>query len=551
MSERIDRFHQRKARQAQAPSEPCLVLMPAPDALQAFTTGAVDQAFLARLAAIDSPVDLTVGRAEVEALLKELADGYDKARFDRMLGECKQGIVGAIAGPFGMGRLVGALDKTGGNVDTIHNAREGVWATEGAKQAYDNRGDYNKKMAKKYHQHKNYKATNAEYSQQFKHSDAGAEDIYRDQQLKHSHGDKMHLDHVRSAKETHDDAGVYLAGLDPKDVANRSANLGPTSESINTSKEQLTPAEYLEYLRRKTSSRKAIVEKLQSKEALTGKESAELKKLLQQEQVQEERVKQADKRATEDRERLVNGTYYESKKFVADLAKTSATEAGKMALQQALGEALSEFFVAAIDEVRDWYAHGHQEVMLATRLKRIADRVASRWKHFRDVAIQGAISGFLSNLATVVINMVATTQKRLVRMIREGFFSLLRALKLLLFPPEGMTFRQAAHEASKLAFAGGILVGGIVLEEVILRQLQAFGFGFIADIATAVIVGSLTAIAMALTAYALDRLDLLGVGEEAQHTHTMQVLDQRIETSIEASECLLLELQRPELTSTV
>ena len=46
-------------------------------------------------------------------------------------------------------------DKRGGNVDTIHNARQGVYASEAEHQKYEQRGDY-KEVSDLYHQHKNY-----------------------------------------------------------------------------------------------------------------------------------------------------------------------------------------------------------------------------------------------------------------------------------------------------------------------------------------------------------------------------------------------------------
>lgn len=97
----------------------------------------------------------------------------------------------------------------------------------------------------------------------------------------------------------------------------------------------------------------------------------------------------------------------------------------------------------------------------------------SKWedavKAFRD----GAVSGFISNLLTVVINTVMTTWKRWVRIVREGVTSLYCALKMLAFPPEGMTLEQAAHEASKLLVAGAVVGLGVFGEE---RSWQSVGW---------------------------------------------------------------------------
>jgi hypothetical protein len=204
---------------------------------------------------------------------------------------------------------------------------------------------------------------------------------------------------------------------------------------------------------------------------------------------------------------------------------------------------LTEFFIAAIDEVCDWHSGGRQDIALAKRLKRVANRVAKRWKDILSAGMVGVLSGFLSNLATIVINVFLTTQKRMVRMIREGMFSFVRAVRVIVTRPDEMTLREAMHEASKLVLAGGLVVGGVMLEEVILRQLQAFGLGVVADIATAAIVGSIVAIAIALSAYTIDRLDLLGVQQEKRQTRIIERLDANIHQSIGRFESMLFELE--------
>ncbi|WEI18742.1 hypothetical protein PY247_00520 [Acinetobacter proteolyticus] len=48
-------------------------------------------------------------------------------------------------------------DKKGGDVDTIHNVRQGIWATEQEMQNYECRGKYDSEA---YHRHANYIETN-------------------------------------------------------------------------------------------------------------------------------------------------------------------------------------------------------------------------------------------------------------------------------------------------------------------------------------------------------------------------------------------------------
>jgi hypothetical protein len=535
MSDRIDRFQKRKALlAAQADGMPLsLVVASAPTQ----TNEGVDTALLAALSTIDAQPEISVTHAEVEALLQCLSDEHAQSRFNEMITECKRSIISSVAGPFGVGGLVSAFDKVGGNVDTIHNVREGVWATDAEHEKYQARGEYDPTP---YHSHDGYKGRNAEVSASYKQG--SAVDSYTGKPFVQG-VDSTNLDHVISAKETHDDAAIYLADLNPTDLANRPDNLKPTEESINKSKRQDSATAFLARLERQREERQQAISSLEAKETLTVPESKKLAKLKKLEKIDSDRLLEADRQAREDRDRQVNETYYGSRKFAVNALTTSAVEGAKMGLQQAIGVALTEFFIAAIDEVCDWHSGGRQDIALAKRLKRVANRVAKRWKDILSAGMVGVLSGFLSNLATIVINVFLTTQKRMVRMIREGMFSFVRAVRVIVTRPDEMTLREAMHEASKLVLAGGLVVGGVMLEEVILRQLQAFGLGVVADIATAAIVGSIVAIAIALSAYTIDRLDLLGVQQEKRQTRIIERLDANIHQSIGRFESMLFELE--------
>ncbi|KZC39473.1 hypothetical protein RHOFW510R12_19820 [Rhodanobacter sp. FW510-R12] len=286
-----------------------------------------------------------------------------------------------------------------------------------------------------------------------------------------------------------------------------------------------------------------FLEELRSKGQRTEKEERHLKNLQQLEEVDHEKVREAQARSDEAINGSINKKYYRSKKFAKNVAKTSINEAKRMAFQQAIGTALSEFFLAAIDEIRDWHKSGRSSLMLGQRLKNIGMRVAKSWKKVLSAAAQGALAGFLSNLVTVLVNVLVTTQARAVRMIREGFMSLVRAVKTLVMRPEGTTFAEAAHAATKVAFAGGIVIGGIVLEELIIQQLQVLGLGFVAGAATAVIVGSVTGIVTVLVTYSLDKLDLFGVEAEARGERLQLTLDREVERSAAECDAMLLELE--------
>ncbi len=540
MSSKAERFKARKARM-QAAQQPSLALLPSQGTRGEARRG-VDAAFLAELSRIDDPVDLEVGRAEVEALLHHLRDTDGERRFDQLLADCKTSVVQSIVGPFGLGAVVAQHDKVGGNVDTVHNVREGIYASELERDRFNGRGDYKSKdVSGKYHKDAGYIRKNAKDSKAFKGD--GVADAYRNADLKQSAGGEKQLDHTRSAVDIHNDPAAYLAELDPAALAGHPDNLNSTASYVNNRKGRMTGEEFIDWLKATAAKRREDIEELRSKGQRTEKEERHLKNLQQLEEVDHEKVREAQARSDEAINGSINKKYYRSKKFAKNVAKTSINEAKRMAFQQAIGTALSEFFLAAIDEIRDWHKSGRSSLMLGQRLKNIGMRVAKSWKKVLSAAAQGALAGFLSNLVTVLVNVLVTTQARAVRMIREGFMSLVRAVKTLVMRPEGTTFAEAAHAATKVAFAGGIVIGGIVLEELIIQQLQVLGLGFVAGAATAVIVGSVTGIVTVLVTYSLDKLDLFGVEAEARGERLQLTLDREVERSAAECDAMLLELE--------
>ncbi|UPU90394.1 hypothetical protein M0766_15810 [Pseudomonas putida] len=151
--------------------------------------------------------------------------------------ELEKTVVNSLATSFGLDFLL-FQDKHGGDVNTVHNARNGVWATEQEKQSFEQRGAYNPDP---YHQHENYITTGRR--DKATHLAGDLHDPYRNATL--TAAQKRNLDHVISAKEIHDDAGRVLAGLDGVELANQSSNLQTTHECINKSKGQTPINDYL------------------------------------------------------------------------------------------------------------------------------------------------------------------------------------------------------------------------------------------------------------------------------------------------------------------
>lgn len=255
-------------------------------------------------------------------------------------------------------------------------------------------------------------------------------------------------------------------------------------------------------------------------------------------------------------ENLVNDKYKGSKQHISrvqvkaqlkkqgkEVIKTGTKEAGKMALQQSLGILLKEFTEACFLEVKDIYKKGFKENKISDgfidtlkkRLNNIKERIISKWKDIVVAFKDGAISGFFSNLITFIINSFLTTTKKIVRIIREGFFSLVQAIKLVAHPPQGMKKNEALYQASKLVISGVILAGGILIEEGVEKFLLTIpGIQVIAHLVSPVVVGIISGLLSSICIYGFDKLDIFNIKDEKKHSFIIENLNEKMEKDLEA-----------------
>ncbi len=528
-------FQRQKTLQAGIAGRPKIHVAVTPDKVDLLLDCEVDEA---RLRSFDYGAKmhfpLKANPAEVQSLLSELKGAFDQERLEELLGKAQKDVLYSIAGPFGLGKILSAYDKEGGNVDTIHNARHGIYATEREKTAYQDRRTYD---SDKVHSDPRYTQEGKRHS--INRDAIGERDAYSSD-IRGTH-DKVDLDHVVSARQTHDDPGRVLAEVETEDLANINDNLVATHRSINRSKKDKDPEKFAQYLEENSEARKVKITELSSKEELSDQERKQLSKLQALDSADPDIIRSRGALAHTAQDKILSKKYYTSEKFWADSASTGVTEGAKLGVQQAFGIIVIEVFTGVFGELRSAFRNGLQGETLfddiKARFRRVAHSVAARWKNVVEGFGAGFISGFVSNLVTTIINAFLTTGRRAVRMIREGIFSLLKALKMMFFPPEGMTFREAAHEASKLIAAGGIVIAGVALEEVVEKLIASVPILVpVAPILTAVVVGTLSAVGMALAAYLIDKLDLFGVIEVKRDTYVIEKLDRGIQKQLEACE---------------
>ena len=479
--------------------------------------------------------DIKVPKHEIDSLLINIADKLNESKYDELINECKNIVISSIVGPFGLGKVFNT-DKDGGNVTTTHNfeqqaklIREGkldkkIVATihdfENAHIYVDRVDNFNNGGRKKYEKG-NFKEKREELQNKEVLRDAYTGKILgkkldKNGQLKN----EFDLDHVVSAKEINSDAKNYLFMNESQrcNMAVDDKNLKPTDPGLNRSKNDRQLKEW-----EKTENKFGIknAEKYDIDESKTSKIDKEARNYIKKTQLENQIKKQGK-----------------------EIVSTGSNQALRQGASQAIGLILSEFSEAIFFEIKDIMKYGFKNgkldekfiSVLKFRLNRIKDRVLEKWKYAVVTFKEGAISGFLSNLATTIINSFITTSKRLVRIIREGFGSLCKAFKLLLNPPQDMTKEDALHESSKLFATGIVLSGGILLEETISKYMGNIPFG---DKITAVIMGIITGLTTIVVVYMIDKLDLLGVNRKKLLDNTSNELDFILEENIKQLEVLV------------
>lgn len=521
MSSRIDRFKKRKEIKDRNQSLPLV-------------RGLVDQALVDNL--LEQPMDLKkiedldystdlnisfeISLKEADALILDLKKSLNKKRLDQLLDETKRGVVLSIAGPFGLGKIISAYDKTGGNVTTINNANNGIYAKDEDRYIRENY-THTKNSSGNQFANAGKNSSGASFTRLQMDEHQMVQDAYTGKRVK---ADTTSPDHIESLSQYHKNGGFMQTSEQKADFATDYENLALTDRSINKSMSDLDKQDW---------AAKKNADGVENKDRFDIDE----KKL----------------NAQREKGKISAETHLPTNKEKTEFYFKNAIDTGvsvgvNMGVQQAFGYLLVEFFSSSMIEIRNAYDEGLEGENLykdiKIRLTRIGENLTHKWKNIIEEFSIGFLSGFISNLVTTIVNTFKTTTKRLVRMIREGVFSLLKALKLMLFPPAHMNFREVAHEVIKLIASGGIIIAGVALEEVIEKFLVSFPFLTpFASIAVAVIVGSITAIAMSLVAYLIDKMDILGVIKASENNFLLERLDTHIDEKLRQCESISEEIQ--------
>lgn len=426
--------------------------------------------------------------------------------------ELEKTVIHSLTTSFGLDFLL-FKDKVGGEVDTIHNVRQGIWATDNEQKRYENRETYD---SDKYHDKEvktkdsTYKTTGA--NDKISQQEGKLHDPYRNTSM--GAGAPRHTDHVISAKEVHDDAGRVLAELDGVELANQRSNLQSTHGTINSSKgkdsidvflarlpEQIAKDENtvrndrvrLARMPRDTPEQQHKARQLEDKIRKTEEKISTLKS------VDPDEMRKRDKEAREPYNQQINQAYYTSSKFWKQTAGASAMAGVKMGTRQMLGLIMAEAWFELREQLPKILEtmktnFGLDAFMSSVQqtLQGIWQRIKLRFKDFLSSFKDGAFAGILGSATTTLFNVFATTQKMAIKMIRELWGSLVKAVKLLIFNPQKLPFVDLCKAVTAVLSVGAATVAGTMIYTQLL-PLCSFPFGSeLASFASALATGLIT-----------------------------------------------------------
>jgi len=256
-------------------------------------------------------------------------------------------------------------------------------------------------------------------------------------------------------------------------------------------------------------------------------------------------------KAKEVKESHLPSNLEKAKYYFDNAIQTGAKEALHMGFQQAMGMFLEELVKELIAQAKDIYNNSWKKSLddtfyetVSIRFKEVAQNIASKWEDIFTAFKNGAVSGMISNIITVAINIFVTTAEKLVKFIREGIMSLVKAIKLIMNPPKNMSVAQVYHEATKIITAGVFIGVGIIVEEKISLYLKPLGIPYHEKI-TVVLVGIVVSLLTGLTVFVFDKIDLFGAEHENKFNFLVSKLEEmnhsnldEIESSYEALEIM-------------
>lgn len=344
-------------------------------------------------------------------------------------------ILHSIVTSFGLDFIV--QDQHGGDVDTIHSVREtGQYKNARNAAAYEARGEYDRVA---YHHNDAYDSTvrAARDSHAF-FDDAyvPSNRIYYGKASGLGTDRKANLDHVIAAHEIHEDRGRVLAGKDGVELANTASNLQFTNEHLNKSMGDMTIEEYIQWREDRG-------------EPLPDDVVAQMR--------------EKDSAARKEYERSIAEAYYASDRFIIDAGVAAAKRGLEMGARQAIGFVFIEIWCACEDEIKalpSGVSFSDCMKAVATGIQKGFENAKAKYKDLLAQFEQGFVAGAMASLTTTLINIFITTDKNMVRYIRQGYTTVVQVGNILLINPNDLLLGDQLKTAMVALTTGASVIAG-------------------------------------------------------------------------------------------
>lgn len=365
-------------------------------------------------------------------------------------------------------------DKLGGDVDTIHNVRQGIFATKKEKEKYQNRSKYD---SHQYHGDQRYIQYNKHLSELKKQGNLT--DGYTHKQF--DPNNIINLDHIISANEIHNDPARILAEQNGVALANDKSNFAPTHQAINKAKNASKMSDFVESMDKRVAYKKEELQKIKEKLKDNSLSINEKQKLENKERNAEEYIKafeaadkkqmlEKDKKAREIYNTKINFAYYSSSKFFKNTAKEAGKKGLLMGGRQAIGMIIAEIWFELKEklpliykEIKDNFKLEKFLERVKETLENIFERVKARFNDLINSFKNGILSGIISSLHTTVMNIFTTSTKMVGKLIREMWDTLVQTAKVAFFNPDNLATGDLLKEILKLiSFGISTLIGTII-----------------------------------------------------------------------------------------
>ena len=402
------------------------------------------------------------GYMETNNFVSEIKPNFysneNESVFDSLFKEYERVIFRSLISSFGLDLII--KDQYGGDVDTIHNVRQisndghMTYKNTSNSDAYNNRDKYS---------HKDVEGTGTNF-QKIKHAarkqygennNNTVQDAYEDKPLGFLGKSKDHptdksaeLDHVISAKNIHDDRARVLSGLSTADLADSEDNLKWTNEHLNKS---MGADEIPDYI----ATHPELPEDVKN------------------------RMMDAYNQAKSSYEDRINRAYYfdfsnpQCRQFYKDTFTAASKRGIQMGLREALGFLLTELCFAIKEQIElsDGTFTG---VLSAIRIgsSNWFENAKSSYKTIFSKFGEGVISGFISSLATTLINTVLTTSQNAIKIIRQAWASIVESTSILLFNSKDKYLCDRMTSAAKVLATGASMIIGVSVQESVQLKLS-------------------------------------------------------------------------------